>query len=113
MHPYYYYYYYYNYYLLLSRLTNCSKLCKWLSAGRCKSKCLSVQNGCIYLCIQRRRPEWVLMWPGQIVVAGCQTYWTTEVSEALAKRDLDSYYKKQLLQVFIHHLFGSQLPALD
>lgn len=26
------------------------------------------------------RTEWVLKWPGQVVIAGCQTYWTTQVS---------------------------------
>ncbi|KAJ8259834.1 hypothetical protein GJAV_G00174010 [Gymnothorax javanicus] len=34
------------------------------------------------------RTEWVLSWPGQVVIAGCQTFWTTEVSEALERGDL-------------------------
>uniref|UniRef100_A0A8B9L8A4 Dynein, axonemal, heavy chain 1 n=1 Tax=Astyanax mexicanus TaxID=7994 RepID=A0A8B9L8A4_ASTMX len=34
------------------------------------------------------RTKWVLSWPGQVVIAGCQTFWTTEVSEALEKGDL-------------------------
>ena len=25
------------------------------------------------------RTEWVLKWPGQVVIAGCQTYWTSQV----------------------------------
>ncbi|XP_019911214.2 dynein heavy chain 1, axonemal [Esox lucius] len=37
---------------------------------------------------QQRRVEWVLSWPGQVVIAGCQTFWTTEVSEALEQGDL-------------------------
>lgn len=48
---------------------------------------------------QRSRSEWVLAWPGQLVIAGSQTYWTAEVSEALQKKDLNSYYQKQLAQV--------------
>ena len=35
------------------------------------------------------RTEWVLQWPGQVVIAGCQTYWTTEVSEALVEGNLN------------------------
>lgn len=51
------------------------------------------------VCFQKSRPEWVLNWPGQLVIAGSQTYWTAEVSEALEKKDLNSYYQKQLSQV--------------
>uniref|UniRef100_H0V0D2 Dynein axonemal heavy chain 1 n=1 Tax=Cavia porcellus TaxID=10141 RepID=H0V0D2_CAVPO len=29
------------------------------------------------------RTQWVLSWPGQVTIAGCQTYWTMEVSQAL------------------------------
>uniref|UniRef100_A0A4W3IJM0 Dynein axonemal heavy chain 1 n=1 Tax=Callorhinchus milii TaxID=7868 RepID=A0A4W3IJM0_CALMI len=29
------------------------------------------------------RTEWVLSWPGQVVIAGCQINWTIEVSKAL------------------------------
>ncbi|XP_067855101.1 dynein axonemal heavy chain 1 [Heptranchias perlo] len=36
------------------------------------------------------RTEWVLIWPGQVVIAGCQTFWTMEVSEALQAGDLES-----------------------
>ena len=53
-------------------------------------------NVCI---LQTPRTEWVLSWPGQLVIAGCQTYWTTEVSEALEKQDLASYYSTLISQV--------------
>ncbi|XP_072136794.1 dynein axonemal heavy chain 1 isoform X1 [Mobula birostris] len=36
------------------------------------------------------RTEWVVTWPGQVVIAGCQTFWTMEVSEALQTGDLES-----------------------
>ncbi|XP_022110107.1 dynein heavy chain 1, axonemal-like isoform X1 [Acanthaster planci] len=29
------------------------------------------------------RPKWVLQWPGQVVIAGCQTFWTKMVEEAI------------------------------
>ncbi|XP_048578532.1 dynein axonemal heavy chain 1-like isoform X2 [Nematostella vectensis] len=34
------------------------------------------------------RTEWVLQWPGQVVIAGCQTFWTREVTEALQENSL-------------------------
>ena len=45
------------------------------------------------------RTEWVLKWPGQVVIAGCQTYWTTEVSEALEEGKLSQLYQAMLGQV--------------
>jgi len=49
--------------------------------------------------LQVARTEWVLKWPGQLVIAGCQTYWTAEVSEALEQQDLEGYVPKLLSQV--------------
>ncbi|XP_035245196.1 dynein heavy chain 1, axonemal isoform X1 [Anguilla anguilla] len=37
---------------------------------------------------EKARTEWVLSWPGQVVIAGCQTFWTLEVSESLEQGDL-------------------------
>ena len=51
------------------------------------------------LILQTKRTEWVLNWPGQIVIAGCQVFWTTEVSEALEKKDLDGLRTNLLQQV--------------
>ena len=45
------------------------------------------------------RPEWVLQWPGQVVIAGCQTYWTSEVSESLEENNLDELYEHLQEQV--------------
>lgn len=45
---------------------------------------------------QQPRVEWVLSWPGQVVIAGCQVYWTAEVSEALERGDLTSHLYPQL-----------------
>nr|XP_033782541.1 dynein heavy chain 1, axonemal isoform X1 [Geotrypetes seraphini]XP_033782544.1 dynein heavy chain 1, axonemal isoform X1 [Geotrypetes seraphini]XP_033782545.1 dynein heavy chain 1, axonemal isoform X1 [Geotrypetes seraphini]XP_033782546.1 dynein heavy chain 1, axonemal isoform X1 [Geotrypetes seraphini]XP_033782547.1 dynein heavy chain 1, axonemal isoform X1 [Geotrypetes seraphini] len=38
-----------------------------------------------------RRTEWVLNWPGQVTIAGCQTFWTQEVSYALEAGNLSSH----------------------
>ena len=43
-----------------------------------------------------KRTAWVLKWPGQIVIAGCQTYWTQQVSEALERKSLESYHVNNL-----------------
>ncbi|XP_062843095.1 dynein axonemal heavy chain 1 [Trichomycterus rosablanca] len=42
------------------------------------------------------RTKWVLSWPGQVVIAGCQTFWTSEVSESLEKGDLAERLYPQL-----------------
>ncbi|RXN34314.1 dynein heavy chain axonemal [Labeo rohita] len=46
--------------------------------------------------VERPRTEWVLSWPGQVVIAGCQTFWTQEVSESLDKGDLADRLYPQL-----------------
>ncbi|CAF1149286.1 unnamed protein product [Adineta steineri] len=46
--------------------------------------------------VTRPRKQWVQLWPGQIVVAGSQTFWTTQVSEALEKKEIVKYHKQQL-----------------
>ncbi|KAM9362199.1 LOW QUALITY PROTEIN: dynein axonemal heavy chain 1 [Symphorus nematophorus] len=46
--------------------------------------------------LEHPRAEWVLSWPGQVVIAGCQVYWTAEVSEALEQGDLASRLYPQL-----------------
>ena len=45
------------------------------------------------------RTEWVLKWPGQVVIAGCQTMWTAEVSQALEEGRLPGLYQDLLKQV--------------
>lgn len=53
----------------------------------------------IYFTSQTPRTEWVLKWPGQIVIAGCQTHWTKEVSEALVENKINELYKALMAQV--------------
>ncbi|EMP33877.1 Dynein heavy chain 1, axonemal [Chelonia mydas] len=45
---------------------------------------------------QTPRCSWVLQWPGQVTIAGCQTFWTKEVSEALEVGDLSTRLFPQL-----------------
>ncbi|XP_037386166.1 dynein axonemal heavy chain 1 isoform X5 [Talpa occidentalis] len=44
------------------------------------------------------RPQWVLSWPGQVTIAGCQTYWTMEVEEAIEAGNLSDRLFPQLGQ---------------
>jgi len=41
----------------------------------------------------------VLKWPGQVVIAGCQTFWTQYVSKALEENKLGDYHKNQLSEL--------------
>eukprot|EP00118_Oscarella_pearsei_P012540 m.93002 g.93002 ORF g.93002 m.93002 type:complete len:4173 (+) comp36767_c0_seq9:102-12620(+) len=45
------------------------------------------------------RTEWVLGWPGQVVIAGCQTYWTTQVTQAINADSLSTLYDSLLIQL--------------
>lgn len=47
---------------------------------------------------QMLRTEWVLNWPGQVTIAGCQTYWTMEVAQALEANNISSKLFPQLSQ---------------
>ncbi|XP_077969677.1 dynein axonemal heavy chain 1-like isoform X2 [Styela clava] len=41
-----------------------------------------------------KRTEWVLQWPGQVVIAGSQVYWASTVEEAIEAHDLVNFYEK-------------------
>lgn len=45
------------------------------------------------------RTEWSKMWPGQIVLASSQIFWTTEVEAAIRDGELDLYVQKQQQQI--------------
>ena len=64
---------------------------------------------------QMLRTRWVLNWPGQVTIAGCQTYWTLEVEEALEAGNLSSRLFPQLAQQVRlkaggHHLLPTNTP---
>lgn len=57
------------------------------------------------------RTQWVLNWPGQVTIAGCQTHWTMEVAEALEAGNLSNKLFPQLAQqVGDHYLLPPMHP---
>lgn len=41
-----------------------------------------------YYCVQVPRKEWVLQWPGQVVICASSIFWTKEVAEAIENNTL-------------------------
>ncbi|XP_068171919.1 dynein axonemal heavy chain 1 [Antennarius striatus] len=66
------------------------------------------------------RKEWVLSWPGQVVLAGCLVFWTAAMSEALEQGDLNKRLYPQLqtqlgdlVQLLRGHLSNLQRAVLS
>ncbi|KAJ3087451.1 Dynein heavy chain 1, axonemal [Quaeritorhiza haematococci] len=62
------------------------------------------------------RTEWVLDWPGQVVLSVSQTYWTKEVTEALktGQAGLKALYQRLLAQLQgLVNLVRGDLPFLN
>lgn len=65
---------------------------------------------------QKPRTQWVLDWPGQVVISGSQTYWTQEVHEALktGTQGLKDLYQRLLEQLQgLVGLVRGELPFLS
>ncbi|XP_022823491.1 dynein heavy chain 1, axonemal-like [Spodoptera litura] len=45
------------------------------------------------------RVEWVLRWPGQVVIAGSQTAWTANVEKAIEEYRMEFYFEENLKQL--------------
>lgn len=56
----------------------------------------------------KQRQDWVLLWPGQIVIAGSQTYWTAGVEEGLRTGTLPRFFQVMLKNV---SFFNILLPS--
>ncbi|XP_053190892.1 dynein axonemal heavy chain 3 [Scomber japonicus] len=58
------------------------------------------------------RKEWVLQWPGQVVICASSIFWTTEVSEAIQTNSLPAYVDKCNAQISdIVELVRGKLPG--
>ena len=77
--------------------------CVRASAGRRKQYhwMINALLPLVHLCLvlQTPRTQWVLKWPGQIVIAGCQVNWTSEVTEAIGAGNLPALSNHLVEQV--------------
>ena len=57
---------------------------------------------------EMKRPDWVLKWPGQVVIAGCQIFWAKEVEEAISAKAIPAFCDKvnQDLADLVHLVRG-------
>ncbi|KAF0288035.1 Dynein heavy chain 1, axonemal [Amphibalanus amphitrite] len=61
-----------------------------------------------------QRPEWVLNWAGQLVIAGCQSVWSANTDRAIAAGALKDGYELQLEQLDdLRNLIRTDLTALQ
>ncbi|XP_028166172.1 dynein heavy chain 1, axonemal-like [Ostrinia furnacalis] len=67
-----------------------------VSAGG--SRCLTLVAGLEELWTMPRA-EWVLRWPGQVVIAGSQTAWTAGVEAAIEDYRMDQFFEENLLML--------------
>ena len=60
------------------------------------------------------RTEWVLNWPGQVVIAGCQCYWATGITAAVENDALAEYYKETVLPQLddLRNLVRQDIPKI-
>lgn len=47
--------------------------------------------------VGKPRTDWVLRWPGQVVIAGSQTVWTAGVEEGIRTDKLVHFLKNEML----------------
>ena len=61
-----------------------------------------------------KRPDWVLQWPGQVVIAGTQVYWAKEVEEAITAQTMVEYCDKMNADLAdLVHLVRGKLTNLE
>lgn len=52
------------------------------------------------------REQWVLRWPGQVVIAGSQTAWTAGVEHGIEEFRIDQFFDEMLQQVRLFTCFS-------
>uniref|UniRef100_A0A8D1K9L8 AAA+ ATPase domain-containing protein n=1 Tax=Sus scrofa TaxID=9823 RepID=A0A8D1K9L8_PIG len=70
---------------------------KWLQ--QVEQMMLASMREVIRLGIEVPRNQWVLQWPGQVVICVSSIFWTQEVSQALVEKTLPDFLKKSNDQI--------------
>uniref|UniRef100_A0A8I3MVH2 Dynein axonemal heavy chain 3 n=1 Tax=Canis lupus familiaris TaxID=9615 RepID=A0A8I3MVH2_CANLF len=70
---------------------------KWLQ--QVEQMMLASMREVIRLGIEVPRNQWVLQWPGQVVICVSSIFWTKEVSQALVEKTLPDFLKKSNDQI--------------
>ena len=74
---------------------------KWLMEvqGSMIDSLTKVTGASLLAYAKTERTQWVLEWPGQVVICIDNVYWTQEVASAIEAGKLDAYYKKSVEQL--------------
>jgi hypothetical protein len=65
------------------------------------------------------REKWILQWPGQVVIAGGQMYWTRSVTEAITKggtyglQQLEAQNTKELMEEVCEGCVSHSGPGMN
>jgi len=64
-----------------------------------KDSLLKVTRESVVSYTEKPREEWILDWPGQVVIGASQVHWTEEVTNAIVERGLKAYGDKSNTQL--------------
>ena len=64
-----------------------------------KDSLLKVTREAVVSYTEKPREEWILDWPGQVVIGASQVHWTEEVTNAIVERGLKAYGDKSNTQL--------------
>ena len=69
---------------------------------------------CLFYPTQVPRVDWVLKWPGQVVIAGCQAYWAKNITEGIEKNQLANVYQEVVLPQLddLRNLVRQDIPKI-
>ena len=79
-----------------------------------KASLLKVTRESVVSYTTKPREEWILDWPGQVVIAGSQVHWTKEVTDAIVAGSLKEYGEKSNVQLTnIVNMVRGELTKLE
>ena len=79
-----------------------------------KASLLQVTRESVVSYTTKPREEWILDWPGQVVIAGSQVHWTKEVTDAIVAGSLKEYGEKSNVQLTnIVNMVRGELTKLE